>query len=197
MEAEKHLVQSVLKGNREAFRDLISAYERLVAHIVFRMVHNESDREDICQEVFVKVSQNLSRFSFKSKLSTWIGRIAYNTTLNYLEKKRVPLYDDLGGSSGGETSKKKTVDSSEAFMSGDTGPEDLLLQNEMNRDLHEQISHLPVLFRTVITLYHLEHMSYLDIADIMNLPVGTVKSYLFRARKRLKEQLLEERSNAT
>jgi len=196
MEAEKHLVQSVLKGNRDAFRDLISAYERLVAHIVFRMVRNEVDREDICQEVFVKVYQNLSRFNFKSKLSTWIGRIAYNTTLNYLEKKRVPLYHDLGGSSRGEEKRKKSPDSDVAFMSDEVGPEDQLLENEIHRNLHEQISRLPVLFRTVITLYHLEHMSYIDIADIMNLPVGTVKSYLFRARKRLKEQLLEERSNA-
>lgn len=196
MEAEKQLVESVLNGNREAFRELISAYERLVAHIVFRMVRNENDRQDICQDVFVKVYQNLSRFNFKSKLSTWIGRIAYNTTLNYLDKKRVPLYDDLGAGSGGEGNRKKTNDSSATIMSEDAGPEDVLLVNEVHRNLHEQISRLPVLFRAVLTLYHLEQMSYQDIADIMNLPVGTVKSYLFRARKRLKEQLLEERSNA-
>ncbi|MGH1362537.1 MAG: RNA polymerase sigma factor [Calditrichia bacterium] len=192
MDAEKQLVQSILDGNRHAFRELISSYERLVAHMVYRMVTNQNDREDICQDVFVKVYQNLSKFQFKSKLSTWIARIAYNTTLNYLEKKRVALYDDLGARDKTISSGGQFESYDQHYASAELSPEETLLETEVSLQLHAQIERLPILFRTVLTLFHLDQLGYRDISEIMNLPEGTVKSYLFRARKRLKELLLEE-----
>ena len=95
MTDQKLLVDRILAGDQSAFKTLINQYQRLVTHFVFRMIPSAADREDICQEVFMKAYQHLERFRFDSSLSTWIGRIAYNTCLNFLEKKKLPLYDDL------------------------------------------------------------------------------------------------------
>ena len=95
MHDNERLVRQILDGNELAFERLIRNFQRLVSHIVFRMIDNVSDREDICQDVFVKVYKNLKGFRFDSKLSTWIARIAYNRCINFLEKKKVVLYDDL------------------------------------------------------------------------------------------------------
>jgi RNA polymerase sigma factor (sigma-70 family) len=179
MHENRALVERVLAGDHYAFERLIKKYQRLVTHIVFRMVPNQADREDLCQDVFFKVYKNLSNFRFDSKLSTWIGRIAFNGCLNYLEKKKVPLYDDV-------TDETKRYEES---ASDDPGP-DLLAENKnIGELLREEIEKLPVNYRTIVTLYHLDEMTYNEIADVMGLPEGTVKSYLFRARKLLKESL--------
>ncbi len=178
----KLLIEKSLAGDRNAFKALIEANQRLVMHVVYKMVSNRSDVEDICQDVFVKVYQNLTGFKHDSKLSTWIAKIAYNTTINYLEKKKVPLFDDL-------SPEEVTLD----HLSGNgTAPDEFSEQGELSGILQDQIDHLPVQFRTILTLYHLDEMSYKEIGEIMDLPEGTVKSYLFRARKLLKDSLLSK-----
>ena len=177
---QKALVQKILAGDQKAFRLLITQNQRLVYHIVFRMVPSLSDREDICQEVFLKVYRHLPNFRFDSKLSTWIGRIAHNTCLNFLDKKKLPLYDDLAAED----------DNREPVTDESAGPEHLLAQKEISSILQKEIDRLPAVYKTIVTLYHLDQMSYTEIADIMKMPEGTVKSYLFRARKQLKTRLL-------
>lgn len=179
MHENRALVERVLAGDNYAFEKLIKKYQRLVTHIVFRMVPNRADREDLCQDVFLKVYKNLQKFRFDSKLSTWIGRIAYNGCLNYLEKKKVPLYDDI-------TDETKEFEQS---ASADPGPDVLAENRNIGKLLNEEIEKLPVNYRTIVTLYHLDEMTYNEISDVMGLPEGTVKSYLFRARKLLKEAL--------
>ncbi len=88
------LVDRILGGDSAVFKQLVDNHRRLVSHIIFRLVYDRQDREDICQDVFVKVYQNLGRFRFESKLSTWIGQIAYNAGISYLEKKRLPIVDE-------------------------------------------------------------------------------------------------------
>ena len=95
MSDTKRLIDKILAGDNNAFKSLIEEYQRLVSHIVFRMINREADREDICQDIFIKVFQNLAEFKFESKLSTWIAKIAYNRCINFLEKKRIPLLDDF------------------------------------------------------------------------------------------------------
>jgi len=173
------LVDKILAGDAEAFKSLIEQSQRLVSHIVFKMIPNEADREDLCQEVFMRVYNYLSGFEFRSKLSTWIARIAYNTCGNYLEKKKIPLYEDM-------TPEDKTIDS----CAGDRPlPDEQVEKQEISERLRDEIDQLPIRYRTIITLYHLDEMSYSEIGEIMKLPEGTVKSYLFRARKLLKERL--------
>lgn len=184
VEAEKMdaelLVKKTLAGNKKAFESIIERHQRLVSHIVFRMIQNASDQEDICQDVFLKVYQNLRGFQFEAKLSTWIAKIAYNTCLNYLEKKRVPLFDDL-------TPEEKTI---ETVSDSSYRPDQVVEGKETSSVLRSEVEKMPVHYRTVLTLYHLDQMSYKEIGEMTELPEGTVKSYLFRARRLLKDRLL-------
>ena len=196
MQAEKAQIEKILSGDMAAFREFVEEYQRLVCHVVFRMVLNESDREELCQEVFMKIYQNLGKFEFKSKLSTWIARVAYNTCINYLKKKKVPLYDDLAEAEqfpGGNITGTERAPTFAENVAGDVQSQDeFLISRELNHFLHAEINCLPVQYRTVLTLYHLDELSYREIGEIVSLPEGTVKSYLFRARKLLKERMLEK-----
>ena len=176
----RSLVKNTLAGNKKAFESIVEQHQRLVSHIVFRMIQNAADQEDICQDVFLKVYQNLRGFQFEAKLSTWIAKIAYNTCLNYLEKKRVPLFDDL-------TPEEQTI---ETVSDCNYGPDQVVEGKETSSLLRGEIEKMPVHYRTILTLYHLDQMSYSEIGETMELPEGTVKSHLFRARRLLKERLL-------
>lgn len=179
MEDARALVGRILDGDPGSFQKLVSDHQRLVGQIVFRMIPNLTEREDLCQDIFVRVYQNLDRFQFQAKLSTWIARIAYNTCLNFLEKKRLPLYED-------QAPEGETVD----HCSGETaGPDQWTASRQMSVQVCEEIDNLPVIYGTIVSLYHLQDMTYAEIGEILSLPDGTVKSYLFRARKMLKERL--------
>jgi len=178
----KLAVKKALAGNKKAFESIIKQHQRLVSHIVFRMIQNKTDQEDICQDVFVKVYQNLGGFKFESKLSTWIAKIAYNTCISYLEKKRIPLFDDL-------SSEDRWL---ENIPDCSIHPDKIVGGREISFLLQTEIEKMPVHYRTILTLYHLDQMSYDQIGQTMGLPQGTVKSYLFRARKLLKENLMSK-----
>jgi RNA polymerase sigma factor (sigma-70 family) len=182
MKNPKVLVEKILSGKTEEFRILIEEYQRLVSHVVFRMIPKQADREDICQDVFMQVYQNLGNFKFESKLSTWIAKIAYNRCINYLEKKKIPLFDDL--SSEEESFETQSEDS--------IAPDTFTEYQDRSFRLQQEIEQLPMQFRAILTLYHLDEMKYNEIAEIFGLPEGTVKSYLFRARKLLKERLMKK-----
>lgn len=178
------MVAEVLNGNSAVFKILIERYQKLVSHMVFRMVANRSDREDICQEVFIKVYQNLAGFHFESKLSTWIAQIAYNACINHLEKKRLLLLDDPA--KGGEENAL------EQYPSDAATPDHYAERQDIATRLRSEIDKLPVHFRAIVTMYHLDEMSYEEIAEATGMPLGTVKSYLFRGRKLLKDRLSEK-----
>lgn len=178
------MVAEVLNGNSAVFKILIERHQKLVSHVVFRMVANRSDREDICQEVFIKVYQNLAGFHFESKLSTWVAQIAYNACINHLEKKRLPLLDDPA--KGGEENAL------EQYPSDAATPDHYAEGQDIANRLRSEIDKLPVHFRAVVTMYHLDEMSYEEIAEATGMPLGTVKSYLFRGRKLLKDRLSEK-----
>lgn len=176
---EKVLVSRILDGQVDEFQHIISNYQKLVWHMAARIVKSENDREDICQDVFVKVYKNLRSFKFESKLSTWIGRIAYNCSVNFVQKKKPELYEDI-------SPEGVTLDSLESdFILSDSSAEN----NNVAEILNKEIMSLPMMYRTILTMFHLEEMTYNEIADITKLPEGTVKSHLFRARKELKKRL--------
>ena len=188
---EKQLIERVLSGSNEAFTELIKKYERLVFHIVFRLIPIKSDFEDLGQDVFIKVYSKLNTFKGDAKLSTWIARIAYNTCLNYLEKKKIQLLDDTIIHSSDEDDESSLIDT---FENNSPLPDDILERDISSAIIHEEIFKLPVKYRAIITLYHLESMSYKEIAEITRMPEGSVKSYLFRARNMLKENLIKKYS---
>ena len=186
--ADRTLVNKVLSGDTKAFSTIISDTERLVASIVFKMISNTEERKDIAQEIYLRAYKNLSRFKFQSKLSTWIGRIAFNTCKSHLEKKKLILFD----------TDQFQENKRPGFLWIDGG-EINIYQNETEHNIYNRelsailtqlIDDLPVLYKTLITLFHHDEMSYAEIAQITELPEGTVKSYLFRARKTLRDNIL-------
>ncbi len=184
MESARHYIDRVLGGDTDAFRHIVHDYQRLVSHVIGRLIDNTEDREELGQEVFVKAYQNLKSFRDESKFSTWIARIAHNTAINFLQKKRPDLYDDLVA----------TDDDSVSFMDyhagNETAPDESAFREDRSRILQDAVERLPGKYKTILTLYHVDQLSYLEIADIMEMPEGTVKNYLFRARQKLKDFLL-------
>jgi len=178
----KELLSKVKAGDHSAFEIIINKYRNLVIHIIFRMVSNSADREDLFQDIFLKVYKNIKHFRFQSKFSTWIGKIAYNTCLNHVKKHRPETIDQ----SILNNSYKNSFSDTELL------PDDLITQKEITAQIHKEIENLNYIYKTVLTLFHLENMSYKEIGTIMKIPQGSVKSYLFRARKELKKRLLSK-----
>lgn len=183
---DRHLVELVLEGNTSSFTSIISNTKGLVIQIVCKMINNQEDREDIIQEVYLKVYNKLSSFKFNSKLSTWIGTITYHTCINYLEKKKIPILDIDRKYEGNmcDVINKHHVDNQASST------EDQIFKKERAILLKLEVEKLPTIYKTIITLFHMEELNYKEISKITNLPVGTLKSYLFRARKQLRENLL-------
>ncbi|MBE0646476.1 MAG: sigma-70 family RNA polymerase sigma factor [Bacteroidales bacterium] len=174
------LIAQVQAGNEHANRFLIEKYKNLVWHLVLRMVDQTEDAEDLCQEIFLRVFRDIGKFRGEAKLSTWIGAIAYNMSVTYLRKKgkniMVPVDDYLPVTSG--------------KLSDETADE-ALDKSSMKKIIHRVIDSLPVQYRTVITLFYLEELSYKEIEEITGMPDGTIKSYLNRGRQAIREGILQ------
>ena len=173
---EEKEIRQVLDGDVKAFENIVQQYEKLVFSILNRLLDNRQDVEDVGQDIFIKVFRGLSGFKFQSKLSTWIARIAYHTGINYLKKNNLKqsyyfeeVLDDF-------------------YFTEDT-PELKLQNKELHLYINELIDGLPLQYKTVINLYHYNDFSYKEVATVTGLPEGTIKGYLFRARKILKEKL--------
>nr|WP_295926369.1 sigma-70 family RNA polymerase sigma factor [uncultured Dyadobacter sp.] len=180
---DRILVERVLSGNTRAFGMIIKHTENLVAQIVFKMISDREERGDLAQDIYVKVFQKLNTFRFQAKLSTWVARIAYNTCINHLEKNRSSPFQNLDDfCNDDQTGHIQQYDDT-----NDTEQE--LIRNEFDAILQLELEKLPPIYKLLVTLYHHQELSYSEIAQIVDFPEGTVKSYLFRARKRLREQL--------
>ncbi len=165
---EKQLVRQVLSGSDSAVRMLIGKYERLVIHMVARVVKDDMDREELCQDVFIKVINKLDGFNFDSKLSTWIATIAYRMAVNFAKKKKIDQVD---------------IDQ----VVFDIGEEAEITEKEdMKQFILKLVDQLPVNYKTVLTLFYLDGFSYPEIVEITEMPEGTVKNYIHRARTKLK-----------
>jgi len=170
-------VSRVVGGDKQAFRLLIKRHERLVAHMVGRLVDRHEDREELCQDVFLKVYEKISEFNFQSKLSTWIATIAYRMAINHLRKKKIALSD---------------IPEEERFTAhfvSDNDPQENMEDDEIEAMTLKLIDQLPPHYKTILTLYHVDQMNYSEIGEVTGMPEGTIKNYLFRARNLLKEKV--------
>jgi RNA polymerase sigma factor (sigma-70 family) len=174
--SDQELVANVLDGDHEAFRYLIEKHQKLVWHLVYRMVQDTEDSHELSQEVFLKVYHKLDTFRFDSKLSTWVGRIAFNMAVRHLQKKNIPLVEQDNDEI--VASIPDTADFVTEF-----------LDQQIHTKLHEVIESLAPLPRTLLTLYYLDELSIDEVAQIVEKPAGTVKNALFRARALLKTKL--------
>lgn len=180
MEGDRPLIDRALQGDRQAYELLIRRHERLVGHILFRMGLRYDEMQDLSQEIFIRVCLRLDSFRGDSKLSTWIASVAYRQGINYLKRHRKQsfLNEDVG----------------KLELAGPAGDPSAPMEAEDNRMLlHRAMERLPPAYRTVLSLYHLEEFSYQEIQEITGMPEGTVKNYLFRARKMLKDVLEKAR----
>jgi RNA polymerase sigma-70 factor (ECF subfamily) len=184
---DQQLVAQVLGGNQAAFGLIVQRTEGLVTQMVFKMIRHPADRPDLAQEVYLKVFKNLAGFKFQAKLSTWVGQITYNTCLHYLEKKQLVLVDPAEPAPDKASEEGRRAPPPPVT---DEDPETALFDRDLAGILSTAVEQLPPLYRTLIALYHQQELSYEEIAQITSLPDGTIKNYLFRARKQLKQHLL-------
>jgi RNA polymerase sigma factor (sigma-70 family) len=182
---DKQLIDRILRGDNRAFGIIIRNTENLVAQIVFKMISSPEDRKDLAQDIYLKAFHNLSGFKFQSKISTWIARIAYNACLSWIDKKKPQVTSNINIE---DFARKLNDTRNNSSYNNDS--EAILSRKELSKILTREIESLPPLYKTLIVLYHNESMSYEELSQVTELPVGTVKSYLFRARKMLKENLL-------
>ncbi|HEY0666278.1 MAG TPA: RNA polymerase sigma factor RpoE [Gallionella sp.] len=183
-EVDQQLVERVQRGDKHAFDLLVAKYQRKLGRLISRFVRDASDAEDVTQEAFVKAYRALPGFRGESAFYTWLYRIGINTAKNYLlsNKRRPP------------TTTPFDVDDAESFEEGgllrevDT-PENELMSKQVVGVVQASLQQLPEDLRSALTLREIEGLSYEEIASVMNCPVGTVRSRIFRAREAVAENL--------
>jgi RNA polymerase sigma-70 factor (ECF subfamily) len=189
-QADKELIKRVLAGDNQAFGIIIQQTEKLVTQIIFQFVKNEEERKDIAQEIYLKVYSKLRGFRHESKLSTWIAQISYNTCLDLLRKKN--RLKDIAVILPIEESDDNENNNYSRQIVSPVSVENILSQKILSGMLKKAIQQLPPIYSTLVILFHQEEMRYEEIGRITGLPLGTIKNYLFRARRSLKEILLAD-----
>jgi RNA polymerase sigma-70 factor (ECF subfamily) len=180
---DQTLVVRVQKGDKTAFDLLVRKYQHKVAKLVSRYVRDRREVEDVTQEAFIKAYRAIGGFRGESAFYTWLYRIAVNTAKNYLESQsRRPPGSDM------EIEGAELIESG-AGLRDQATPERQMLTNEIASTVHRVLEHLPPDLRTAITLREIEGMSYEEIAEVMDCPIGTVRSRIFRAREAIDQEL--------
>jgi RNA polymerase sigma-70 factor, ECF subfamily len=185
--SDQDVISHARKGRETAFRELIRRYERPVFSVIYRMVHDRELAEDLAQETFIKVLNALDRYDPKFKFSSWIFKIAHNATLDHLRKKE-PETLSLDGSPHASTQDQAEASSFTAVDATET-PEQYTQSKQLGSEIEAAIEQLRPEYRAAIVLWHIEGRPYDEIADIMGLPLGTVKTYIHRGRNELRGML--------
>jgi RNA polymerase sigma-70 factor (ECF subfamily) len=178
-EEDAIFVRRAISGDEQAIKSLIKRYRNPVAQIVYKLVRDRSQLEDLTQEVFIKAFQHLNDFDYQHQFASWLFKITNNHCIDYIRKRRLRVYsiDD----------QVKTDDSEVGYEIPDSTyePDLNLLREQKSRLIRQAIDSLPKKYREVILLRHREELSYEEIAEETGLPVNTIKVQLFRAREML------------
>lgn len=182
---EKAIIKQVLAGDNDAFGILVETYQDRVFNLALRMSGNTDDAFDLAQEAFFRAWRGLSGFQFEASFSTWLFRLTSNVCLDWLRaKKRRPT---VSLTSVGDEEETVQLDLPDPGM----GPEELLIAAENRSTLAAAMNALPVEYRQILTLRAIDDLSYTEIAEVLQLREGTVKSRLSRARVALRNKLLQ------
>jgi len=182
-QTDQELVVAILDGATQKYSELVKRYQGRVVNYLYRLLHNVDDAHDLAQDVFLRVFRALDRYNPEYKFSTWLFRVAQNAAIDVVRKRRLQVVsmhrpDSDGGSSS-------TWD----FASGDPSPYGDARNRERGDAIRCAIGELPREYRELICLRHYAEMSYGEISEVKDMPLGTVKNKLFRGRQMLKERL--------
>ncbi len=182
-ETDQQLVERVQKGDKRAFDLLVLKYQHKIAGLISRYIHDSHEVLDVSQEAFIKAYRAMGRFRGDSAFYTWLYRIAINTAKNHLvSKSRRPPDTDV------EVADAEYFESSTRLRDIDS-PEQEMYKAELEETVYRAIEQLPEDLRTAVTLREFDAMSYEEIAEVMQCPVGTVRSRIFRAREAIDKQI--------
>ncbi len=182
-EPDEHLISSALAGNQAAYKELLNRHKRAIFQIILKIVRDRDEAEDLVQETFMRAFHSLASYRSEFRFSTWLYKIAANCAIDYLRKKKIEAL-----------SLDKPVDTDDGTVGIDLpdasfNPEEKLWEKQRQISINEAIDSLPDKYREVILYRHRDDQSYEEIAQILKLPVGTVKARIFRARELLKKKL--------
>ncbi|MBN2737102.1 MAG: RNA polymerase sigma factor [Spirochaetales bacterium] len=180
---DEKLIAQCLRGSLKAFEEIIKRHQKKVFLLGQKFFHNFEQAEDFTQEVFLKVMEKLSTFSGKSSFVAWLYRVAYNHAVSkyYLNRKELLLGQDF-------PDENDVADSSQS-------PENLLSKKELKEQTQNALKKLPDIYNIVIRMHYFDGLPYMEISEILEMPLNTVKSYVFRAKKMIKEHLSVEKIN--
>jgi RNA polymerase sigma-70 factor (ECF subfamily) len=183
-EVDQALVERAQRGDKQAFGLLVSKYQRKLVRLLSRLIRDPAEVEDVAQEAFIKAYRALPSFRGDSAFYTWLYRIGVNTAKNYLvsQGRRAPTSTDVG------SEEAETFEDGEQLRDINT-PEHILLSKQIGETVNSAMEALPEELRTAIMLREIEGLSYEEIATIMDCPIGTVRSRIFRAREAVADRL--------
>jgi len=177
------LIETAIRGGEDSFEELVRRYQRPITGYIYRMLNNYDASLDVTQEVFIKVYNSLERYSSEYKFSTWLYRIAHNAAIDYMRRNSVNQ----------QSIETENADGTYQLQieSAQPNPEQERERSELRTEIETVVKCLPQVYRELILLRHAQDLSYDEIAEITNLPLGTVKNRLFRAREMMREIFVE------
>lgn len=179
----KKRIKQVIKGDQEAFGEIVDIYKNSVYQLCYRMLGNRHEAEDAAQEAFIRAYTNIQSFNQELKFSTWLFRIATNLSIDRMRKKKPNQYLDA------EVAGKEGLTLYSQIPSDTPLPEIELESLELQETVHKEILKLPEKYRSAIILKYIDELSLNEISEILGLPIGTVKTRIHRGREALRQQL--------
>lgn len=182
--SDQEVVAAATAGEEAAYRELVQRYERPVFSLIYRMVRNRELAEDLSQETFIKVLNALASYRPEYKFSSWVFKIANNAAIDHLRRRELDTLS-LEGSPHADTAEKIEATALQIGEKAESAL-DAVANKELGGEIEQAIAKLRPEYRTCILLRHVEGRPYEEIAEILNLPLGTVKTYIHRARNELR-----------
>ena len=181
------LIREAIEGDQKAYAEIVSRYRAQIFNLIYRMVRQRDEAEDLTQETFIKAFNALPSFNAEYAFSTWLYKIAVNNCIDHFRKKRLKTYPI------DNPIPVKDGDLQREFPDQSDTPDSGLMEKERRMQIQDAIDELPEKYREAILLRHGHDKSYEEIADELDIPIGTVKVRIFRAREMLKKKLREQR----
>jgi len=183
---DEEIIEKIKNGSVELFEVIVTRYQRKLVNYIYRMINDFDSAMELCQEVFIKVYNSLDKYNPCYKFTTWIHRIASNATIDWMRKKKIDAFSL--DASDDDDSPSFTLQ----IPSKDLGPLQRLEMSQLQGRIEAAIDELPFIYKQLIVLRHINELSYEEISNTVELPLGTVKNRIFRGREMLKAKLAGE-----